>query len=47
MRREDSIELDLLEFGKRKASLPELTRPVGEPEVQVAEVREKVRRIVP
>ena len=47
VKRKDSIELDLLESGRREGSLPELTRPVGEPEVRVAEVREKVWRIVP
>ena len=46
MRREDSVELDLLESGRREGSLPELMRPAGEPEVRVAEVREEVRRIV-
>ena len=46
MRREDTVELDLLESGGREGSLPELTRSVGESEVRVAEVREEVRRIV-
>ena len=47
MRREDYAELDLLESGGREGSLPELTRPVGEPKVRVAEVREGMRKIVP
>ena len=47
MTREDSVELDLLESGGREGFLPELTRPVGKPEVWVAEVREGVRRIIP
>ena len=42
MRRKDSVELDLLEFGRREESLPELKRPVGKPKVWVAEVREGV-----
>ena len=47
VRREDSVELDLLESGRREGSLSKLTRPVGEPKVRIAEVREGMRRIVP
>ena len=47
MRREDSVELDMLESGGREEALPESKRQVGKSEVRVAEVREEVRKIVP
>ena len=47
MRREDSVELDLLESRGREESLSELKRPVGEPEARVVEVREGVQKVVP
>ena len=47
IRREDFVELDLLESGGREGSLPESKRSVGESEVRVSEVREGVQKIVP
>ena len=47
MRSGDSVESDLLESGGREESLPELKRPVGEPEAWVAEVREGIQKVVP
>ena len=47
MRREDSVELDLLGSAGKEKALPESKRLVGKSEVRVAEVREEVRKIVP
>ena len=47
MRSGGSVESDLLESGGREESLPELKRPIGEPEARVAEVRERVQKVVP
>ena len=43
MRREGSVELDLLESGGRERALPGSKRH----EVRVTEVREEVQKIVP
>ena len=42
-----SVESNLLESGGREESLPELKRLVGKPEARVAEVRERVQKVVP